>query len=809
MLVMAIGGVVHFVNGLFNRLDKSQSLLLGLNQLVEKLNKRLREIETLKTESKLSADAAAAPAEESGKASASIWHNPILPGYTPPETPSRPAIPPLPPPIIAPIPPLKSEMQFAAAPNLDILTGRLVESSPAEKENTLDSPLEAIIVEDDSDLPRIAEVEPHNAADQTTQNALKRLYDAEEENQRRHAPAPQMPSYSFYSERRETSDFDQRAMEIFRKGWNWFWLGKEQLEPDDKLEYVIASNWLTRLGMIILVLGLGYFIKYSIDKGWLVPEMRIMGTTLAGIAMYLWGLRLWKGAMNIMGQAFIAGGAATLYFSAYASSEMYQLISSETAFVMACAITVLLVVSALKRSSQLIAVLGMLGAYATPLMFEIVPQSPYPILIYLTVLAAGLAIIRQKQNWVLPVWIAGFGTAILFAGIAHPFFFRFPPPVEAPALEWTYVFLGFVFILFVLMDLCAEGPVIRRNKPGEFWEIILMLLTALVYYFASYSIIKHGIPVEFNGQYDQIVALRILCGASAAFFFLQSYLLKTINKTDVVHWAVCCALGFIFMAAGVGLTVAGEWRIPLWMLEATAFLWVSYQAKSAVLAYLARTSGAILLVIIGFITLWMAYHVTPALFFNAKEFFLPIRVYNPGTAFFYVQPDLCFPLVFERICRFLVPALCGLTMALMSRKYSEFDENCNFTQILLVLSSIVFIEYLSAETNLICGVYYPELRLGAQSVLWTIIALSLIIFGMKQNLRPVRMVGLAFFAIIIGKIFFVDLSGLGQIYRIGAMVILGLLILTGGWLYLSRKESERRQSFQTASESQAETDSAE
>jgi uncharacterized membrane protein len=60
--------------------------------------------------------------------------------------------------------------------------------------------------------------------------------------------------------------------------------------------------------------------------------------------------------------------------------------------------------------------------------------------------------------------------------------------------------------------------------------------------------------------------------------------------------------------------------------------------------------------------------------------------------------------------------------------------------------------------------------------------------GIARDNRVIRYVGLALFAIVSLKVFFVDLRNLDPIYRIIAFVILGLMLLAGSFLYLKHRE---------------------
>ena len=97
--------------------------------------------------------------------------------------------------------------------------------------------------------------------------------------------------------------------------------------------------------------------------------------------------------------------------------------------------------------------------------------------------------------------------------------------------------------------------------------------------------------------------------------------------------------------------------------------------------------------------------------------------------------------------------------------------------------------FTTLELNTFLFHFVPGLRAGGISILWTLFALSLILTGIRQNLRSMRLVGLGLFLIVAGKIFMVDLERLDQIYRIVAFILLGVLVLCGSALYLKYRSN--------------------
>lgn len=71
----------------------------------------------------------------------------------------------------------------------------------------------------------------------------------------------------------------------------------------------------------------------------------------------------------------------------------------------------------------------------------------------------------------------------------------------------------------------------------------------------------------------------------------------------------------------------------------------------------------------------------------------------------------------------------------------------------------------------------------AYSAVWLVAALMLFVAGILFNRKYVRMAGLVVMILVVLKVFLVDLSGIGGLYRIASFVGLGLCLVGIGWLY--------------------------
>jgi uncharacterized membrane protein len=97
--------------------------------------------------------------------------------------------------------------------------------------------------------------------------------------------------------------------------------------------------------------------------------------------------------------------------------------------------------------------------------------------------------------------------------------------------------------------------------------------------------------------------------------------------------------------------------------------------------------------------------------------------------------------------------------------------------------------FLTLELNTFLSQFVPTLRAGGISILWSLFALGLIIAGIHRSAGALRFTGLGLFTVVGFKVFLSDLASLDQFYRIIAFILLGVLTLTGAFLYLKYRHT--------------------
>jgi uncharacterized membrane protein len=180
---------------------------------------------------------------------------------------------------------------------------------------------------------------------------------------------------------------------------------RENIGKSD-FEKFIGENLISKIGILILVIGVAIGAKLAIDKGMISPLTRIILGYLVGVGLMGFAIKL-KEKYESFSAVLLSGAIAILYFITYAAYTYYNLIPQTLTFVLMVIFTGFTVIAAIKYNKQVIAHIGLVGAYAIPFLLSDGSGKVVVLFSYMAIINIGIMVLAFKKYW-KPLFYASF-----------------------------------------------------------------------------------------------------------------------------------------------------------------------------------------------------------------------------------------------------------------------------------------------------------------------------------------------------------------------------------------------------------------
>jgi uncharacterized membrane protein len=220
--------------------------------------------------------------------------------------------------------------------------------------------------------------------------------------------------------------------------------------PTTSLEERLGTRWAVWVGGLALGLGGLLLVRYSIEQGFFGPGARIVVGVLFAAALIATGewFRRTERASPIdtipsahIPSVLTAAGTATAFGTIYAAHALYNFIGPALTFILLGIVGVGTMLAAALHGPAL-AGLGLAGAYVAPMLVSSDKPNPWPVVIYLAVVAASAYGLARLRRW---LWLAGLAVAgaVLWS---FPFLMQMTPGDG----DWTLAGYAHVLVQLVL-----------------------------------------------------------------------------------------------------------------------------------------------------------------------------------------------------------------------------------------------------------------------------------------------------------------------------------------------------------------------
>ena len=180
------------------------------------------------------------------------------------------------------------------------------------------------------------------------------------------------------------------------------------------------------IGGLAAFLAVAFFVKYSFDNNLISPEVRMAIGFVAGLGLLVGGVVMSRKDYAVLAHTLCGTGVVILYAVTFACRAVYhfEFFGLIPTFLLMVLITTTAFFLAVRLNAMVVAILGMLGGFLTPILLSTGQDNPFGLFGYIAILDAGLILVAVNRRWLFLVALAAAGTIFMQIGWADEFFSR-------------------------------------------------------------------------------------------------------------------------------------------------------------------------------------------------------------------------------------------------------------------------------------------------------------------------------------------------------------------------------------------------
>ena len=514
------------------------------------------------------------------------------------------------------------------------------------------------------------------------------------------------------------------------------------------LEKKIGQYWLNRIGIVAILVGVSYFLKYAFENNWIGPGGRVAVGLLTGIGLVVWSELFRSKGYKAFSFSLKAVGIGALYLSLWGAFQVYHLIPAPVAFVTMAIVTGATIALALTQNAEILASFSLVGGFANPLLLSTGQNHEVVLFSYVCLLDLAVLAMAIAKPWRQLLWGSFAGTSILYAGWNTQYYTEDHRPI-------TVLFLALFAAIFASIPFATRYERSTRFVGPSVTLTVLPLLNAGAFFLALYQMYESKTATL---TWYALVLAAVYLGISS--LFRRRFPEQDTKFINLLHVAI--AIGFITIA--IPLKLDAQWITIGWLIESAVLLWISVKTRTDFLRYLAV--AALGLGICRLLT--YDRFQTETLVFNARfaAYLVAIAVLGGIVKFGKVHAS-------QNEKPFLQVALVALNLlaliALTLEASDYFDRQLT-----------------PSHGTRFASVAFAQLRLArdfSYSAIWLVYGAALMAIGFSRRSAFIRWQSLVLIAVTIVKVFLYDVSALDKGYRILSFVALGAVLLGISFIY--------------------------
>ncbi|WP_226929482.1 DUF2339 domain-containing protein [Janthinobacterium aquaticum] len=323
--------------------------------------------------------------------------------------------------------------------------------------------------------------------------------------------------------------------------------------------WLFTGNLVAKLGLLILFLGVSFLLKYVAAQITVPIELRLAGIALLDVALlaWAWRIRLARPGISLPLQGT---AMAILMLVTFGAFRLYELLPAGLAFGILFLLTVLTCLLAVLQNAVWLAVFGIVGGFAVPILVSTGSGSHIGLFSYYALLNAGVFAIALRRSWrILNVLSFGFTFAVSTTwGVL-----RYTP--ENYLSTQLFLVLFVLFYIGIAIAYCArQAPRLKHYVDGT-----LVFGTPLAAMGLQYGLVK---DMHFGLAFSALIAGLLYTGLAVALWRRANGAFRLLAEAFL-------ALGIVFGTLAIPFALDGRWTSAAWALEGAGIVWVGLRQR--------------------------------------------------------------------------------------------------------------------------------------------------------------------------------------------------------------------------------------
>lgn len=336
---------------------------------------------------------------------------------------------------------------------------------------------------------------------------------------------------------------------------------------DTETEFAFGSQVFTIVGVVALLIGVAFFLRYAFENNFITETMRVMFGLLLGAVLCSVGVWIRKMYVDY-GSALFGAGLGVLYVSVYAAYDFYHMIGTGFAFIALILVTLTGLVAALVYDSLPLISYSLAGAFIITYLLPL-SENVHTFFLYMIVLNALVIAVTTIKRW----------PELTMGTIIASFF------IITGWLVTNYSDALFVPASFYLTLICGAYSIsVISNflrKRGEYKDVDGFLLPAIpVVYVTQHYILLH--TDKERALLFAFIGAVYLIGFGIVKALVHSFELA--HGEEHAEGRACgnsmFLIGSMSIAAAIGLHFDGVSISYLWALQALVLVGIGSMLKS-------------------------------------------------------------------------------------------------------------------------------------------------------------------------------------------------------------------------------------